>query len=99
VLPRRDPFPEIALALILALTVATRMIQVRDLRVPAWWIRCPHTMVTQLIVEQGHTPASAEPYLPARDFHYHYGFHAVAAVFAWLSGLESYRAVLIVGQA
>lgn len=98
-LPRRDPFPEIALALILALTVATRMIQARDLAAPAWVDSVHHTMVTQLIVEQGHTPASAEPYLPARDFHYHYGFHAVAAVFVWLSELESYRAVLIVGQA
>jgi hypothetical protein len=43
-------------------------------------------------------PASYEPLLPVRDFYYHFGFHAVTAVFAWLSGLAIPDAMLLLGQ-
>ncbi|MHB0856981.1 MAG: hypothetical protein ACYC5M_05355 [Anaerolineae bacterium] len=98
---RRDPdfLPGVALALILLLTVGSRVLQVRELVAPAWVDSVHHTVITQLIVEQGGIPDTYEPYLPVADFHYHMGFHAGAAVLAWLTGLPTYQTVLAYGQA
>lgn len=95
---RRDPLPEIALALILLLTLSTRLLQVRALAVPAWVDSVHHTLVAQIIAESGRVPLSLEPYLPVGDFHYHYGFHANAAVWSWLGALTPDQAVLLLGQ-
>jgi len=38
------------------------------------------------------------PYAPLKSFTYHYGFHTVVAFFHWLTGMETPRSVLIVGQ-
>ncbi|MBM3190485.1 MAG: hypothetical protein FJZ90_17440, partial [Chloroflexi bacterium] len=95
----RDPLPELALALILLLAWGVRLLQVRELVVPAWVDSVHHTLITQLISERGRVPSTLEPYLPLGDFHYHYGFHALAAVLTWLGGLSSDAAVLLLGQA
>jgi hypothetical protein len=96
---RRSPWPFVALALIMLLVGATRVLQVRDLVLPAWVDSVHHTMITRLIVDGGRVPASYRPYMPADGFHYHFGFHAGAAALAWLSGLPAERAVLLFGQA
>lgn len=93
-----DPLPEIALAAVLMLALGTRLLQVRELVVPAWVDSVHHTLLTQLIIEQGRVPSSFAPYLPVSDFHYHFGFHANAATLAWLSGLPAHQAVLLLGQ-
>ncbi len=90
--------PELALFAILGLGWATRLLQVRDLAVPAWVDSVHHTLITQLIAETGQVPDSLRPYLPIDGFHYHFGFHAVAAVFQLLGGLTSDQAVLLLGQ-
>jgi len=96
---RPDYLPHIALAVVLLLTLATRLLHVRELVVPAWVDSLHHTLITQLISAQGVVPSSYQPYLPTQDFHYHFGFHANAAVLIWLTGLPAYQAVLILGQA
>ena len=50
---RRDPLPEIALALILLLTLSTRLLQVRALAVPAWVDSVHHPLVALIIAESG----------------------------------------------
>ncbi len=95
----RDPWPYVALVVVMLLVIATRALQVRDLALPAWVDSVHHTMIVRLIADGGRVPASYHPYMPVDAFHYHFGFHAGAAALAWLSGLSADRAVLLFGQA
>jgi len=95
----RDPWPDVALAVIMILVVATRALQVRDLVLPAWVDSVHHTMIARLIADAGRVPVSYRPYMPIDGFHYHFGFHAGAAALSWLSGLVITEAVLLYGQA
>ncbi|NLG27434.1 MAG: hypothetical protein GX557_05955 [Chloroflexi bacterium] len=90
--------PYVALAIVLAIVACTRVLQVRDLVVPPWVDSVHHTVVTQVIAEQGQVPGTAEPYLQLIDYHYHFGFQANAAVLVALSGLDAPGAVLALGQ-
>lgn len=80
------------------LTLALRMWHMRGLVVPAWIDGLHHTMITRLIVEQGQVPANYHPYLDVDSFIYHFGFHALAALFALLTNLDVPQAVLVMGQ-
>lgn len=83
---------------LLAVTLGLRMLQVRALVVPAWVDGVHHTMIAQLIAEQGQVPADYRPYLDVGPFIYHFGFHALAAGLSWLTGLAVPQAVLAMGQ-
>jgi hypothetical protein len=96
--PSRDRLPDLALAIILLGTLGARLLQVRELLVPAYVDSVHHTLITRLIAEGGMIPASFRPYMPVDDFHYHFGFHASAAAFSWLSGLPPDQAILVLGQ-
>ena len=80
-----------------ALLMAWRLYQARTLVLPAWVDSVHHVLITQVILEHGSLPGDLSPYLPV-PFYYHYGFHALAAVFEALSRLPAERAVLILGQ-
>ena len=95
---RAERAPLVVLGVVLAVVLGTRMLQVRELEVPAWVDSLHHTVITQLIAEQGQVPSGGEPYLQLGDYHYHFGFQANAAMLVGLSGLPAYRAVLILGQ-
>ncbi|OGO48802.1 MAG: hypothetical protein A2Z30_07710 [Chloroflexi bacterium RBG_16_64_43] len=47
-----------------------------------------HTLIAQLFADGGRIPANYEPYAPLATFRYHFGFHALAAVLTWFSGIE-----------
>ena len=96
---RETSAAEWLLVVVLVLSVATRLLQVRDLLVPNWVDGVHHTMLTQLLMERGYVPASYEPYMPIGSLHYHFGLHTSAAVCAWLGVLRANQAVLLVGQA
>lgn len=87
-----------ALILILLATLLLRLIQIRNLVLPAWVDSPQHVLITQLVANQGVVPSSYQPLLPVESFYYHYGFHSVTAVFAWLSGLAIPDAMLVLGQ-
>ena len=93
-----DWLPELALALILLLALATRGLQVREMVLPNWVDSVHHTMITQLIAEHGLLPADYLPYLPVENLHYHFGFHANAAAFCWLGKIAPHQSVLLLGQ-
>ena len=95
----RDPWPYVALGVVMLLVVVTRALQVRDLVLPAWVDSVHHTMIVRLIADGGRVPVSYRPYMPVDAFHYHFGFHAGAAALAWLAGLTAEQAVLLFGQA
>lgn len=87
-----------AFLFIFLVSLLVRFLHIRTLVVPAWIDSVHHTLITQLIVNQGGVPQSYEPLLPIGRFIYHFGFHSLVAVFHWLTGLEIPRAMLVVGQ-
>ncbi len=90
--------PQAALLAILFVSLSTRLLQARELFVPAWVDSMHHTVITQLVADAGAVPTSYEPHMPVQDFHYHFGFHALAAMLMRLGGLSADRAVLLLGQ-
>ncbi|MBN1147476.1 MAG: hypothetical protein JXA78_09480, partial [Anaerolineales bacterium] len=57
-----------------------------------------HTMIAQLIVDNGGLFDSWQPYAELTTFTYHFGFHAQAAAFHWITKLPMHQAILWVGQ-
>lgn len=86
------------LALLAGGVISLRLWTIRGLTIPLWGDSYQHTMIAQLIVDNGGLFDSWLPYVPLKSFTYHYGFHATVAFFHWLTGTEMPRAVLIVGQ-
>lgn len=86
------------LLLIFALGLLVRFLMVRDLVVPMWGDSYHHTMISQLLVDNGGLFSSWEPYAPLRSFTYHFGFHSLVAFYHWLTGVSVIESVIVVGQ-
>jgi hypothetical protein len=84
--------------LVIGLVFAVRLWAIRLLEAPLWGDSVQHTMITQLLVENGGLFDSWEPYAALESLTYHFGFHAAAAALSWVSGLSAARAVLWTGQ-
>ena len=82
----------------LAVALAWRFWQARDLLLPNWVDSQHHVLIIRKMIEFGGLPGTLEPYLPG-PFYYHFGFHAVGALFSVLSGLDPAASVLMLGQA
>jgi hypothetical protein len=89
----------LALLAVFIFSLVLRLAMVRDLAAPAWVDSIHHATITRLIMEQGAIPSTYDPYIPIDATKYHAGFHAAAAVFQWLSGLELAEGLLLYGQA
>ncbi|MDQ7030666.1 MAG: hypothetical protein Q9O62_13240 [Ardenticatenia bacterium] len=87
---------------ILILTAWTRFLQARPLVLPAWVDSVHHVMIVRLLLEHRGLPATYDPYIPQGRFFYHWGYHALVALVAWLLHQEDpfqvARVVLISGQ-
>lgn len=57
-----------------------------------------HTLITQMIMDQGRLPQDYGSYLPIISFRYHYGFHALAAFLGWVSGIPARLLLLVLGK-
>lgn len=90
--------PDILLVLVLGVIFAIRFWSVRSLDVPMWGDSYQHTVITQLMLDNGGMFSSWQPYAALQGLTYHFGFHAAAAVFGWLARLPATRAVLWSGQ-
>ncbi len=77
--------------------IAWRLYQARDLLLPNWVDSQHHYLIIRVILEGRGLPDTLAPYLE-QPFYYHYGFHAVTALFTALSGLEIGQAMLVFGQ-
>jgi hypothetical protein len=86
------------LALLALCVIGLRLWTIRGLTIPLWADSYQHTMMAQLIVDNGGLFDSWLPYAALKTFTYHYGFHTAVAFFHWLTGVDMPRAVLIVGQ-
>ncbi|HOZ38050.1 MAG TPA: hypothetical protein PLH64_04785 [Anaerolineaceae bacterium] len=81
----------------LAVALVWRFWQARDLLLPNWVDSQHHVLIIRKMIEFGGLPSTLEPYLPG-PFYYHFGFHAVGALFSVLSGLDPAASVLMLGQ-
>ena len=89
---------DIAFLVILGLVIISRFWIAQLVDVPLYGDSYQHTMVTQLIIDQGGLFNNWKPYADLITFTYHFGFHSAAAVFYWISGVNTPRAVLWTGQ-
>jgi hypothetical protein len=87
----------LAIALI-ALTLITRLLVIRDQPYPAWADSLHHTLLTHLTAEQGALPGSLEPYFAIPLGQYHLGLYALTASLVWLTGLPAHSALLLTAQ-
>jgi hypothetical protein len=92
------PWPHLTFLVVAVLVILTRFWPVRSLEVPMLGDSYQHTMITQLLLDNGGLFDSWQPYSDLNTFTYHFGFHAAAAAFAWLSHLPAAQAVLWTGQ-
>ena len=76
----------------------TRFWTIRSFDVPLWADSVQHTVMTQLMLDNGGLFKSWLPYAQYNSLTIQFGFSAFAALFAWLTGLGSVKATLIVGQ-
>ncbi len=82
----------------LLVAFVARLYIVRGLPVGMWGDSYQHTMIAQLLVDNGGLFTSWQPYAPLRTFTYHFGFHADVAFFHWLSGVDVPRSLVYTGQ-
>lgn len=82
---------------VFGLTIAWRLFQARGLLLPNWVDSQHHYLIIRAILEHGGLPETLAPYLDM-PFYYHYGFHAVAAIYTAISGLEIGQAMIVIGQ-
>lgn len=77
---------------------ATRFWAIRSLPAPMWGDAFQHTVIAQLMVDNGGLFDSWHPYADILSFTYHFGFHSLVAVFHWISGIFLPQAILWAGQ-
>ena len=93
----RQWLPAIFALAFIAVLVAWRLYQARGLALPAWTDSVQHALIVRKILEYGGVPPDLSPYL-AVPFYYHFDFHLITALFAFVSGLSPDQAVLWFGQ-
>jgi hypothetical protein len=94
---------QVAFFVLVLVVLATRILHVQSLVLPNWIDSLHHTMIVQMIVEQGQLPRDYSPYIPASAAVYHWGFHAMVAWLVWLidstpTALSIAGTMLIFGQ-
>ena len=77
------------LGLVMAGTLASRMMSLHDLPAGLGLDAYHHTLIAQMFVQQGGVPSDYLPFAPLASFTYHFGFHGMIASAAWLLGQTS----------
>lgn len=83
---------------ILLISLFIRLIPVKDVLVGPGSDSYHHTLIVQLIIENGGIPLNYEPYAQLSSFTYHFGFHSIVAFIYWVSGFDVAKLVLYSGQ-
>lgn len=86
------------LALGLSVGLLIRLYLVRELEIGLFGDALQHTVVAQLIMDNGGLFSSWAPYAPITTLSYHFGFQANAAFFSWLTQIDLPRSVVLTGQ-
>ncbi len=91
-------WPNLALLIVISAVALVRCLPAHSISIPFWADSLHHTMITQLILDHGGLFTSWHPYAELETLTYHFGFHSQTAVFAWITGAETPRAVVLFGQ-
>jgi hypothetical protein len=75
-----------------------RLYAVRDLSVGLLGDSYHHTLIAQLLVDNGGIFSSWQPYAPLATFTYHFGFHANVAFVHYVTGLDVPQSLILTGQ-
>ncbi|MFQ5611930.1 MAG: hypothetical protein ACE5H9_07325, partial [Anaerolineae bacterium] len=89
---------DVALAVVVLLIFLVRLAIARNITVPFWGDSYQHTVISQLVVDNGGLFSSWEPYADLHSLTYHFGFHANVAFFHWITNIEIIKAVIWMGQ-
>lgn len=95
---RKISWPDLTFIFVMLVIAAVRFWSIRTLDVGLWGDSYQHTVISQLIVENGGLFNSWQPYAELTTFTYHFAFHTWVAIFHWITGIEVAQGVLWVGQ-
>jgi hypothetical protein len=87
-----------AMAIVLLLGLAARLLAARDLAFPQWVDSPHHFAIARLMAETGRVPPGYLPLLPIEQFTYHFGFHAFAVTAHWLTASALVEIFILAGQ-
>ena len=90
--------PNLFFLFVVGLVAFTRLWAFRSAPAPLWGDSVQHTVMAQLILDNGGLFQSWEPYAPYRSLTVQYGFSAAAAVWAWVTHQPIQQAVVVFGQ-
>ena len=96
--PLRLSWETMALAGVLALGLAVRLVAIRDLVLPAWVDSPQHYLISRMMAESGVVPENYRPWMPVDRFWYHFGYHALTASLQMMGGGAIERIMLVGGQ-
>lgn len=94
----QESWADLALLIVLGTTILVRFWAIRSLEFPMWGDSYQHTLITQLLVDNRGLFTSWQPYTDLTTFSYHFGFHSLAAVYHWFTGLSIPQSTLWTGQ-
>ena len=94
----RDWLGCVVLAALLLLLLVVRFYSTRDWIVPPGVDSAQHAVIVQLLLDHHGLFQSWAPYGDSDTFTYHFGFHAITALFAWMTGADASFAVLIMAR-
>jgi hypothetical protein len=89
---------DLFLVLLISFLFFSRFWTIRTLDAPLWGDSYQHSLIVQLMLDNGGLFQSWQPYANLDTFSYHFGFHATAAVYAWFTQLTAPESVLWFGQ-
>jgi hypothetical protein len=95
---RASTWPDLALLAVMGLIFGVRLLIVRTLDAPMWGDSYQHSLIAQLMVDQGGLFDSWEPYTPYQTLTTHFGFSSLVALLSWFTGVSTVQATLLVGQ-
>lgn len=94
----QNAIADLAFIIVIILVVAVRFLVIRTLDAPMWGDSVQHTVMAQLILDNGGLFKSWVPYAPYNSLTVQFGFPAFSALYTWVTELSNGKATLIVGQ-
>ncbi|MBN2392778.1 MAG: hypothetical protein JXR84_18755 [Anaerolineae bacterium] len=92
-------WPDLVFVGVVGLVGLQRFLMIAGLDLPLWMDSVQHTMIVQRMLEARGLFQSWQPYAPYQTFSQQFGFHALVAVWAWLTNESASQAMLWAGQA
>lgn len=89
---------DLVLSALLLVVAVTRLFVLSELHAPMWGDSVQHSMISQLIFDNGGIFSSWLPYAPYSTFTVHMGFHVFTAFTMMLSGSDVVMTTLVAGQ-